>query len=155
MNLFRKGLIPRRVKFIDPKQQSRFAFEIVVIMLLFPVLFFVLVTIPPFSTIFLGKNAEVLSLLFVNQLRLFQEVWWVVAFVVGYIILLSVLLSHKIFGPIYRMKQAIQSKMNGEEKIYCKLRKGDYFVDFAEQLSKLLEQDQSSNANPPKDPQTE
>lgn len=154
MNLFRKNAIPRRIKFVDQKQQSRFAFEILVIMMLFPVLFFVLVTIPPFSTILLGKNAEVLSTLFANQVQMILQVWWVVLFVLIYIILLSILMSHKIFGPIFRLRQAVQAKLNGEKDVYCKLRKGDYFSEFADLLGRLLnendkQQPQESQENTP------
>ena len=85
----------RKTKFVDRKQQTRFAIEILVIMLLFPLLFFVLVIIPPFSTIFLGKNAEVLSALFINQLYMIRSVWWVVVFVLVYVALLSVFMSPK------------------------------------------------------------
>jgi len=131
----------RKTKFVDRKQQTRFAIEILVIMMLFPLLFFVLVIIPPFSTIFLGKNAEVLSALFINQLYMIRSVWWVVVFVLAYVALLSVFMSHKIFGPIYRLSQAIRQKLNGDENIHCRLRKGDYFIDFADLLRELIEQD--------------
>ena len=131
----------RKTKFVDRKQQTRFAIEILVIMMLFPLLFFVLVIIPPFSTIFLGKNAEVLSALFINQLYMIRSVWWVVVFVLAYVALLSVFMSHKIFGPIYRLSQAIRQKLNGDENIHCRLRKGDYFIEFADLLRELIEQD--------------
>lgn len=148
MNLFNKNGIPRRVKFVDQKQQTRFAFEILVMMVLFPLLFYVLVTMKPFSTILLGKNAEVLSILFANQIEMIKSVWWVVLFVLIYVMLLSILMSHKIFGPIYRLKQAVQAKLNGDKEIYCKLRKGDYFMDFADLLGKLLNEEQKSAGQP-------
>lgn len=151
-NEFWRNFRRRKTKFIDRKQQTRFAGEILVIMMLFPLLFFVLVTIPPFSTIFLGKNAEVLSSLFINQLYMIRSVWWVVLFVLLYVAVLSVYMSHKIFGPIYRLSQAIRQKLNGEQDIHCRLRKGDYFIDFAELLRELIEQDQEKKDTKPKDP---
>ncbi len=69
-NEFWRNFWRRKTKFIDRKQQTRFAIEVLVIMVLFPILFFTLVIVPPFSTIFLGKNAEVLSTLFINQLNM-------------------------------------------------------------------------------------
>jgi uncharacterized membrane protein (DUF485 family) len=139
---FWRNLRRRKTKFIDRKQQTRFAIEILVIMLLFPLLFFVLVIIPPFSTIFLGKNADVLSALFINQLYMIKSVWWVVAFVLVYVAMLSIFMSHKIFGPIYRLSQAIRQKLDGQENIHCRLRKGDYFIDFSDLLRELIETDQ-------------
>jgi hypothetical protein len=141
----------RKIKFIDRKQQTRFAIEILVIMMLFPLLFFVLVIIPPFSTIFLGKNAEVLSSLFINQLYMIRSVWWVVLFVLVYVVILSVFMSHKIFGPIYRLSQVIKQKLNGDENIHCRLRKGDYFIDFADLLRELIEQDKVQKESKPTD----
>lgn len=145
----------RKTKFIDRKQQTRFAIEVLVIMVLFPLLFYILVIIPPFSTIFLGKNAEVLSALFINQLYMIKSVWWVVVFVLVYVAILSVFMSHKIFGPIYRLSQAIRQKLNGEENIHCRLRKGDYFADFADLLRELIELDKNAaqNNKTPDDPQ--
>ncbi len=150
-NEFWRNFWRRKTKFIDRRQQTRFAGEILVIMMLFPLLFFVLVTIPPFSTFFLGKNAEVLSSLFINQLYMIRSVWWVVLFVLLYVAVLSVYMSHKIFGPIYRLSQAIRQKLNGEQDIHCRLRKGDYFIDFAELLRELIEQDQEKKNTKPQD----
>lgn len=150
-NEFWRNFRRRKTKFIDRKQQTRFAIEILVIMMLFPLLFFVLVIIPPFSTIFLGKNAEVLSALFINQLYMIRSVWWVVLFVLIYVAILSVFMSHKIFGPIYRLSQAIKQKLNGDENIHCRLRKGDYFIDFADLLRELIEQDKIQKESKPTD----
>jgi hypothetical protein len=150
-NEFWRNFRRRKTKFIDRKQQTRFAVEILVIMMLFPLLFFVLVIIPPFSTIFLGKNAEVLSALFINQLYMIRSVWWVVLFVLIYVAILSVFMSHKIFGPIYRLSQAIKQKLNGDENIHCRLRKGDYFIDFADLLRELIEQDKIQKESKPTD----
>ncbi len=150
-NEFWRNFRRRKTKFIDRKQQTRFAVEILVIMMLFPLLFFVLVIIPPFSTIFLGKNAEVLSALFINQLYMIRSVWWVVLFVLIYVAILSIFMSHKIFGPIYRLSQAIKQKLNGDEDIHCRLRKGDYFIDFADLLRELIEQDKIQKESKPID----
>jgi hypothetical protein len=154
-NEFWRNFRRRKTKFIDRKQQTRFAIEILVIMMLFPLLFFVLVIIPPFSTIFLGKNAEVLSALFINQLYMIRSVWWVVLFVLIYVAILSVFMSHKIFGPMHRLSQAVRAKLNGEDNIHCRLRKGDYFMDFADLLRELIEKDTvKKDIPPPQDPQT-
>jgi hypothetical protein len=150
---FWRNLRRRKTKFIDRKQQTRFAVEIMVIMLLFPLLFFVLVIIPPFSTIFLGKNADVLSALFINQLYMIKSVWWVVVFVLIYVAILSVFMSHKIFGPIYRLSQAIRQKLDGETNIHCRLRKGDYFMDFSDLLRELIEMDQPKKDNQENNPE--
>jgi type II secretory pathway component PulF len=137
----------RRKQFIDRKQQTRFAFEILFIVILFPFLFYTLVIIPPFSTMLLGKSAESLSVLFENQLNMIGSVWWVVVFILVYIALLSVWMSHRIFGPIYRLSQAVKAKLRGEEKIHCKLRKGDYFVDFASELEQLINDNKNKPSN--------
>ena len=60
-------------------------------------------------------------------------------------------MSHKIFGPIYRLSQAIKQKLNGDENIHCRLRKGDYFIDFADLLRELIEQDKIQKESKPID----
>ena len=64
---------------------------------------------------------------------------------IGFIILLpiafvsAVLASHKIAGPLVRIKRSLNQLIEGNYNITVKLRKGDHLQDVADQLNKLAE----------------
>ena len=146
-SLFWKNFWRRKKKFVDRKQQTRYAIEVMLIVVTFPILFYVLVCVPPFSIIFFGKNAETMSALYINQLQIIKSAWIPLTFCFCYVGLLSVLFSHKIFGPIFRLSQALKAKVEGKKDIYCGLRKGDYFEDFADLVDKVVNPDKEPDKN--------
>jgi hypothetical protein len=131
----------RWIKFIDPKQQTRLALEIVLLVLLFPVLFYILTVSELWSTIFFGDQAEVMRNLFYSQLMLMTKAWHVILLIVLFIAFLSVFFTHKLFGPIYRFTQALEEKMEGQKDIYADIRKGDYFEEFAQLVKRITRDD--------------
>lgn len=76
-----------------------------------------------------------------RQVRSLQ--FWLVVNSVIYLALvafLSILISHKIAGPIYRFETAIQEILDsGDTSRRITLRKGDEFHTLAERLNRLLE----------------
>ncbi|MEZ4820679.1 MAG: hypothetical protein R3A45_12660 [Bdellovibrionota bacterium] len=130
-------MIRRRKKYIDPHQQTRLAFEIVLLVLIFPVLFYILTISDLWSKVFFGSRAEVMQELFLSQLLLLKQAWHVILVILVFIVFLSILFTHKIFGPIYRFKQILQAKLDGENEVYFSLRRGDYMQDFAALVQKV------------------
>ena len=51
--------------------------------------------------------------------------------------IISLIYSHSIAGPIYRLKKAIEALLEGKEISHIKLRPGDEFQDLADSLEKL------------------
>ena len=51
--------------------------------------------------------------------------------------IISLIYSHRIAGPIYRLKKAIEALQEGKKISYIKLRPGDEFQDLADSLEKL------------------
>jgi len=51
--------------------------------------------------------------------------------------IISLIYSHRIAGPIYRLKKAIEALQDGKEIGCIKLRPGDEFQDLADSLEKL------------------
>lgn len=58
-----------------------------------------------------------------------------VGFILNTIVLTWV--THKIVGPIYRMRKAMESLLAGEELSPIKLRRGDFFTENAELLEEI------------------
>jgi len=63
---------------------------------------------------------------------------------IGFLLLLpvafisAILASHKIAGPLVRIKRSINQMIAGDYNLIVKLRKGDHLQDVAELLNKLL-----------------
>ena len=54
-----------------------------------------------------------------------------------FVCIISLIYSHRIAGPIYRLKKAIEAMQNGKEIGHIKLRPGDEFQDLADSVEKL------------------
>ncbi|PIV12455.1 MAG: hypothetical protein COW11_00895 [Candidatus Omnitrophica bacterium CG12_big_fil_rev_8_21_14_0_65_43_15] len=70
---------------------------------------------------------------------------------IGFLLLLpvaaisAILASHKIAGPLVRIKQSLDEFIKGNYNISVKLRKGDHLQDVADQLNKLSESIRKKN----------
>jgi len=64
---------------------------------------------------------------------------------IGFIILLpvafisAILASHKIAGPLVRIRRALDQLIGNDYNLFVKLRKGDDLQDIADQINKLAE----------------
>lgn len=134
-----KGLIPgkRWIKLIDVRQQLRFALEVIVLTLLLPMLFYILTVNPKFGAVFFGDQASQLSHAFHQHFLLLAKAWHVILLIIILIVVISVFLSNKIFGPIYRFRTAIEQKIDGEKNIHAKIRDGDYFQSFSSLIQEI------------------
>lgn len=54
------------------------------------------------------------------------------------VVLANIYYSHKIIGPIYRIKKVLNEKLEGKEIQAIHFRDGDHFHDLGEILNKLL-----------------
>jgi hypothetical protein len=139
MGFFKKRGYVRKNSFIDRRQQTKFAFEVVFHSFLFAMCTAIFFVLPPFNRLLLGKTGAAMQDIFISNILMFARYWWVfllALFISGYF---SVLFSHRIFGPIRRLTLALEDIENGVEKPRpCSLRKGDYFTDFAQHLDRFI-----------------
>ncbi len=150
----RKHPYVRRYKFIDKKQQIRFAVDVALHSLLFPILLLLLLILPPYSTILLRKKAVLVKPIILDFFRVCWEHWWVVLlalFCVGYY---SILFSHQIMGPMRRFENALlKRKADAHTPVKCNLRKRDYFHNFSKLLEEVLNgssaEKMASQSDPP------
>jgi hypothetical protein len=134
----------RTQKLIDKKQQLRFAFELVVYAMLFPMYFLILALASAIVNSFLGSHTERMQPLY--ELLLFcTGHWWEFLVALAMVSGISILFSHKIVGPIHRFEKAlIQKTENPTEPVNCTLRSRDYFHDFSQRLQEFLNAPQAS-----------
>ncbi len=128
----------RKQKFIDKKQQLRFALELVLYAMLFPMWFLLLSLAAAIADSFMGKHTERIQPLY--ELLVFcTGHWWEFLVALAMVSGVSIFFSHKIVGPIHRFESAlIQKTENPTEPVNCRLRSTDYFQDFSQRLHEFL-----------------
>ena len=128
----------RGQKFLNRKQQARFAIELTIYALLFPLLFMVISLIFPIAKQLIGVATEDLEPL--NAMLAYcLEYWWALIVALALTGFISVLFSHRIFGPMRSFKQALlQKELHPTEPVDSKLRPDDYFHEFSDLLAKSL-----------------
>ena len=128
----------RMLKFIDKKQQLRFALELFLYAMLFPMWFLLLSLAAAIANSFMGKHTERMQPLY--ELYVFcTGHWW--EFLVALVMVsgVSIFFSHRLVGPIHRFESAlIQKTENPTEPVNCRLRSTDYFQDFSQRLHEFL-----------------
>lgn len=128
----------RKLKFIDKKQQLRFAMELALYAMLFPLFFLVLSLADPIANSLMGKHTEKILPLY-SLLAFCTEHWWEFIFALALVSFVSILFSHRIVGPILRFENAlIQKTENPSEPVNCRLRPKDYFQEFSHRLHEFL-----------------
>ncbi len=133
----------RKQKFIDKKQQLRFALELVLYAMLFPMWFLLLSLAAAIANSFMGKHTDRIQPLY--ELYVFcTGHWWEFLVALAMVSGISIFFSHKIVGPIHRFESAlIQKTENPTEPVSCRLRSTDYFQDFSQRLHEFLNSPQA------------
>ena len=133
----------RTRKFIDKKQQLRFALELFLYALLFPMWFLLLSLAAAIADSLMGKHTERIQPLY--ELLVFcTGHWWEFLVALAMVSGISIFFSHKIVGPIHRFESALTQKTeNPTEPVNCRLRSTDYFQDFAQRLHEFLNSPQA------------
>jgi hypothetical protein len=106
--------------------------------MLFPLLFVVISLIYPISKQLIGVATEDLEPL--NALLAYcLEYWWALIVALALTGFISVLFSHRIFGPMHSFEQALlQKQLHPTEPVDSALRPDDYFHDLSALLAKCL-----------------
>ena len=134
MGIYRR----RKQKSTDKRQQARFAIELTIYAMLFPLLFVVISLIHPIAKQLIGVATEDLEPL--NAMLAYcLEYWWALIAALALTGFISVLFSHRIFGPMYSFEQALlQKQLHPTESVDAELRPDDYFHDLSSLLAKCL-----------------
>ena len=131
----------RKSKFIDRKQQVRFALELGVYALLLPLFFLVISLADPIAGLIMGRTTA--QPLLYTILAFCADRWWALLFALSFIVSFSVLFSHRIFGPMRSFENALlRKKLHPTEPVPCRLRPDDYFHDFSKLFDEFLNDSQ-------------
>lgn len=133
----------RKRRLIDQKQQVRFAIELSLYTMLFPFIA-IIVAVGDYSATWLtGGDVGAIHPLLREVLVFCSSHWWKVFPAMAVVAYVSVWFSHKLFGPVYRFESVLQQKRDDPSRpVNCRLRRGDYFQDFAQLFEAFLNKDQ-------------
>ena len=70
----------------------------------------------------------------------FDNLWPVLVITIPIFVLLSILTTHRMAGPIHRLKHILGQVLQGDLSPVVKFRSGDEFHDLADLFNKVLEQ---------------
>jgi methyl-accepting chemotaxis protein len=131
----------RRIYFIDKEFQTKYILLTIFLLLTYTFAFIIIIFSPYILTLYfdfysLSEKAEAARTLLI----LHAKVWPGIAGIILLFGVLSIFITHKIAGPLYRLKKTISEITNGNLDVRVKLRKGDDLKDLAEHVNMLSEE---------------
>jgi sensor histidine kinase YesM len=135
---------PRKIYLINPQFQMRFvAFSIVSSLL-------VIILVAGMQYYFFhhyqsmgiqnGIPSDHIFFEFLREQRNFITIALVIlaAAITAVQVILGILFSHRVAGPLYRMNRHMQEVASGSEKLTFQVRDGDYFSELADNFNTMI-----------------
>ena len=131
----------RRIYYIEKKFQTKYILLTIFLLLTYTFAFIIIIFSPYILTLSLdfyslSEKAEAARTL----LLLHSKVWPGIGGIILLFGALSIFITHKIAGPLYRLKKALSLITEGNLDAKVKLRKGDDLKDLAEHFNMLAEE---------------
>jgi methyl-accepting chemotaxis protein len=130
----------RRNYYIEKRFQTKYLLLTLLLLLTYTSIFVIILFAPYILTLYfdnpLAEKAEASRVL----LLLHRKVWPAIGVVILLFGALSIFISHKIAGPLHRLKKSLSLITEGNLDIKVKLRKGDDLKDLAEHVNILVEE---------------
>jgi methyl-accepting chemotaxis protein len=131
----------RRIYYIEKKFQTKYILLTIFLLLTYTFAFIIIIFSPYILTLSLdfyslSEKAEAARTL----LLLHSKVWPGIGGIILLFGALSIFITHKIAGPLYRLKKSLSMIVEGNLDVKVKLRKGDDLKDLAEHFNMLAEE---------------
>jgi methyl-accepting chemotaxis protein len=131
----------RRTYYIEKKFQTKYILLTIFLLLAYTFAFIIIIFSPYILTLYfdfysLSEKADAARTLLI----LHAKVWPGIAGIILLFGALSIFITHKIAGPLYRLKKTISEIINGNLDVKVKLRKNDDLKDLAEHVNMLAEE---------------
>ena len=125
----------RRTYLIKKRMQLKTTIRVIFVVIFFSLFvgFEVYITIWPAVSGFLPK--DIMSL--VQQQIFFRAIFFLLPFIFV-ITASSILLSHRVAGPLYRIELTLDKLIQGQDVEYIRLRKNDELKELAEKINRLI-----------------
>lgn len=126
--------------FIDKHFQTKYMLLTIILLLSYTLIFSIIIFLPSILTLYfnypLSEQTEAARTLLVLN----RTVWPTVGVVILIFSTLSIFITHKIAGPIYRLKLALSDLISGKFCSKIHLRKWDDLQELAEQVNHLSDE---------------
>jgi len=131
----------RRIYYIEKKFQTKYILMTIFLLLTYTFAFIIIIFSPYILTLYLdfyslSEKAEAARTLLI----LHSKVWPGIGGIILLFGALSIFITHKIAGPLYRMKKSISEIIKGNLDVKVNLRKRDDLKDLAEHVNMLAEE---------------
>lgn len=130
----------RRNYFIEKKFQTKYVILTILMLLSYSFLFITIIFAPYILTLHfnypLAEKVDAARVL----LLLHSTIWPWIGGVILFFGVISIFVSHKIAGPLFRIKKSLVQVSQGDLSVVIKLRKWDDLKDLAEQVNELIEE---------------
>jgi methyl-accepting chemotaxis protein len=131
----------RRIYYIEKKFQTKYILLTIFLLLTYTFAFIIIIFSPYIHTLSLdfyslSEKAEAARTLLI----LHRTVWPGIAGIILLFGALSIFVTHKIAGPLYRLKKTISEITKGNLDVKVRLRKRDDLKDLAEHVNMLADE---------------
>lgn len=130
----------RRNYFVEKKFQAKYILLTVLMLLTYTFLFVVIIFAPYMLTLYfdypIAEKADAARVI----LLLHGTIWPWLGGIILFFGVISIFVSHKVAGPLFRIKKALTQITNGDLSVVIKLRKWDDLKDLADHINKLIEE---------------
>lgn len=128
----------RRRYFIDKQLQTKYIVLTILLLLLYSLLFVVILFFPFIVRLSFDYPVEEQTRAARMLLNLHVSVWPAIGSVILILSALSVFVTHKMAGPMYRFRQVLGEVNGGNLDVSVRLRRKDDFHDLAEDMNKVI-----------------
>lgn len=129
---------PRKKKFISREIQGRFLLTVIPYLLIYTAVLLLVFLAPSALALVSDVPLEEQERAAQAFLTFHKSLWPAIFFSLAFIALHSILVSHKIAGPVYRFERRVQELTQGDVSGHVQLRDGDYFPGLMNALNQMI-----------------
>lgn len=131
------GLFKRRRFYVHPIQK-RYAFLTAILLAAYTFMIVLFLLLPPAMKLISGQSLEEKAQAAMQYIILGERIWPAIAISISILAIISVYITHKLAGPIYRFEKTAKDVINGDLSVRIRLRKKDDLKDLANLFNQLL-----------------
>ncbi len=128
----------RRNYFVEKKFQTKYILLTILLLLTYTLMFVTIIFAPYILTLYfdypLSEKTDAARAL----LLLHAKIWPWIGGIIIFFGAVSIFISHKIAGPLFRLKKSLDRITEGDLDVVIKLRKWDDLKDLAEHINMLV-----------------
>lgn len=132
------GLFKRRRFYVHPIQK-RYAFFAAILLIIYTSLIVLFLFLPPAIKLISGGSFEEKVQAAFQYIALGERIWPAIAISIPILAIISIYVTHKLAGPIYRFEKMLKEMIDGDLSVRIRLRKGDDLKELACLLNQLLD----------------